>query len=307
MLLIRNSKKTSLREIKEEMGPSFSSNLKDHNIIGYWGNTAVYVGIVNGLSRSKHFQKNSETTGLVLVPLNQEMEAGSHIAVLDKNGTGFVNVDKSNFSSFVLQRLSNDFAKGLNDVLSGNLPNFSGCLSTSGQNKGAANMVLTNYKVHVNNMTVPCLYLVKENRSHKYSNKINFCAGKWERKDGTTNGSNQTIPQKTSSKTSLSKPSSKTSLSKPSNSKKSWRRRVVKGRNQNCGVMGCTSCKPGQRHSCPDCGGNDHRGAAHWNKGQKTYKRGHCRVMGCISCKSGQRHYCKVCKSYATHRACEHF
>lgn len=207
MSFVRDSKKTSLREIKEEMGRSFSSNLKDHNLIGYWRNTAVYVGIVNGLSRSEHFQKNSETTGLVLVPLNQDMEVGSHIAVLDKNGTGVINVNKSNFSSFVLQRLSNDFAKGLNDVLSGNRPNFSGCLSTSGQNKGAANMVLTNYKVHVNNMTIPCLYLVKENRFHQYSNKINFCAGKWERKDGTTNGSNQTIPQKTSSKTSSQKTS----------------------------------------------------------------------------------------------------
>jgi hypothetical protein len=292
MSFVRDSKKTSLREIKEEMGPSFSSNLKDHNLIGYWGNTAVYVGIVNGLSRSKHFQKNSETTGLVLVPLNQDMEVGSHIAVLDKNGTGVVNVNKSNFSSFVLQRLSNDFAKGLNDVLSGNLPNFSGCLSTSGQNKGAANMVLTNYKDRVNNITVPCLYLVKENRFHKYSNKINFCAGKWEFNDGHINGRNPPFAQKTSSKTN------------PSNRKKF---KNVKGRNPYCGVMGCISCKQGQRHRCPDCGGNDHRGAAHWNKGQKTYQRGHCRVMGCISCKHGQRHYCKVCKSYATHRACEHF
>ena len=151
MLFVQDSKNTSSREIFEEMGPAFSSNLRNHNHIGYWGNTAVYVGIVNGLSRSKHFQKNSETTGLVLVPLNQEMEAGSHIAVLDKNGTGYVNVNKSNFSSFVLQRLSNDLAKGLNDVLSGIQPNFSGCLSTSGQNKGAANMVLTNYKDRVNN------------------------------------------------------------------------------------------------------------------------------------------------------------
>ena len=294
-----NTYNTSYREIREEMGKAFSSYLEKHGHIGYWGNTAVFVGIVNGLSRTKHFQKNSETTGLVLVPLNQDMESGSHIAVLNKNGTGFVNVNKSNFSSFVLQRLSNDFVQRLNDFLSGNQPNFSGCLSTNGQNRGVANMVLTNYKDRVNNIAVPCLYLVKENGSHyQYGNKINFCAGKWEPKDGYINGTNPSFAQKTSSKPSSSKSSNKTNP---------WRRRVVKRRNQNCGVMGCTSCKRGQRHRCPDCGASDHRGAAHWNKGIKIFQRGNCGVMGCTSCRIGQRHFCKICNRYAMHRACEHF
>ena len=45
------------REINEEMGKAFSSGLRKHGHIGYWGNTAVFVGIVSGLSRTKHFQK----------------------------------------------------------------------------------------------------------------------------------------------------------------------------------------------------------------------------------------------------------
>ena len=291
----RDTKVTSLREISEEMGTSFSSKIKGHGIIGCWGGTTVYAGRVDGLSRTKHFQKNSETRGLVLVPLCQDFESGSHIAVLNENGDGVISVDKSNFSSFVIQRLKNDFAKVLFDLLNGNIPDFS-CLSTNGDNKGAASMVLTNYKDHVNKMIIPCLYLVIENRRHKYANKINFCAGLWESKDGYINGRNHHVSKKSSRKTSK-----KTSI-KP----KSWRR-VLKRRNPNCGVFGCTSCKPGQTHRCPDCGGSDHRGAAHWNKGVFTLQRGFCGVMGCTSCKPGQTHFCKICNCFTMHRACEHF
>ena len=65
-----------------------------------------------------------------------------------------------------------------------------------------------------------------------------------------------------------------------------------------CGVLGCTSCLPGQKHYCKFCKMCPSNHFSHQCSSQNsgTSQSSNCGVLHCKSCLPGQKHYCKFCK-----------
>ena len=267
---MNNTKKTCMREFKEEMGPNFIKKMVDKEYtIGSWGKTTVSTCIVKGTSRNKDFKKNRETDGVVLAPLNQSFQ-GNSIVILNDKGDGFI--EKNNVSKFVKERLTDNFIDGLKKYLIGDKCSFGRGISSFKNNLGGAMLPLINYKDKTNNIVIPCLYLVKENKSHKtYGGQLNICAGKYEfKKDGLIGRKKKKL---------------KWICTFTKKNIVIWR----KGNNwsyinPHCKVIGCWACKKGQTHKCSICGSSHHRAKVHFNNG-RIYFKGNCKAMGCITCR----------------------
>lgn len=66
-----------------------------------------------------------------------------------------------------------------------------------------------------------------------------------------------------------------------------------------CGVIGCTSCSPQQRHFCKICGNTNST-----HRSVNCPRRKRCRVPGCNQCAPGKTHFCKMCRdTNSSHRS----
>jgi hypothetical protein len=306
---IKNTLVTALRECGEEMGPKFKSGLRDISIIGSWGGTTIITGIISKSSR-KDFKPNRETSGVVLIPLEQSFNDNT-LKLLNKNGTGFNTLSKGLFSSFVTSRLTDNFAKGLIQYLNhekGKKPYFGRGVTPFKSNGGAVMLLLIKYNDKVNNRKIPCLYMVVERNHYKFGNSINFCAGKWDICDGLSSKKDiiNTVSYINNPINSIIIHQWKCTITKKGIV--IWKKGNQSSyKNPFCGVTGCHSCnKPGQVHRCCHCGSKNHRAKTHFTKNGFMLQKGNCGVHGCIICRLNQQHRCVICNA-TTHRACVHY
>lgn len=187
----RNTYNTAMREADEEISPDLKKKIQSGPIyFGQYGTgskTGMYFTLVNGFSR-KQFKANSETVDFqwFLIDQNWYKQAPDRQQLLmidSKQSKNYLACPIKHIADWVCKFIGNH----KNDILEfmknpdQQKYNYKGEGTNHG---GAANLILNNYTSGDRTIT-PCIGLVLENSSHRhYADKFNFCAGKYEEKDG---------------------------------------------------------------------------------------------------------------------------
>ena len=187
----RKTYNTAMREAAEEISPELKNHIKSgpfyYGQSGTGSKTGMYFTLVKGFSRKK-FKANSETVDFQWFLIDQnwykQVPDSQQLFLIDsKESKNYLACPIKYIADWVCEFIGNH----KNDILE--------FMKNPGQQKydykgqgtnhgGAANLILNNYTSKDGTVT-PCIGLVLENSSHRhYANKFNFCAGKYEEKDG---------------------------------------------------------------------------------------------------------------------------
>lgn len=187
----RNTYITARREAGEEISPEIENYVqKGPFYFGQTGNgsgTGMYFTLVKSFSRKK-FKPNSETVNFQWFLIDQnwykQVPDRQQLLMIDsKQSKNYLACPIKHIADWVCKFIGNH----KNDILEfmknpdQQKYNYKGEGTNHG---GAANLILNNY-TSGDGTTTPCIGLVLENSSHRfYADKFNFCAGKYEEKDG---------------------------------------------------------------------------------------------------------------------------
>lgn len=187
----RNTYKTAMREAAEEISPELKNHIQSgpfyYGQSGTGSKTGMYFTLVKGFSRKK-FKANSETVDFQWFLIDQnwynQVPDSQQLLLIDsKQSKNYRACSIKHIADWVCEFIGNH----KNDILEfmknpgKQIYNYKGQGTNHG---GAANLILNNYTSEDGTIT-PCIGLVLENSSHRhYANKFNFCAGKYEEKDG---------------------------------------------------------------------------------------------------------------------------
>ena len=187
----RNTYKTAMREAAEEISPELKNHIQSgpfyYGQSGTGSKTGMYFTLVKGFSRKK-FKANSETVDFQWFLIDQnwynQVPDSQQLLLIDsKQSKNYRACSIKHIAYWVCEFIGNH----KNDILEfmknpgKQIYNYKGQGTNHG---GAANLILNNYTSEDGTVT-PCIGLVLENSSHRhYANKFNFCAGKYEEKDG---------------------------------------------------------------------------------------------------------------------------
>lgn len=187
----RNTYITARREAGEEISPEIGNYVqKGPFYFGQTGNgsgTGMYFTLVKSFSRKK-FKPNSETVNFQWFLIDQnwykQVPDRQQLLMIDsKQSKNYLACPIKHIADWVCKFIGNH----KNDILEfmknpdQQKYNYKGEGTNHG---GAANLILNNYTSGYGT-TTPCIGLVLENSSHRfYADKFNFCAGKYEEKDG---------------------------------------------------------------------------------------------------------------------------
>lgn len=188
----RNTYNTAMRETAEEISPELKNYVQSGPFYfgqsGTGSKTGMYFTLVKSFSRNQFNKANNETVGFQWFLVDQNW----YKQVPDKQQVLLIDSKKSkNYHACSIKHIADWVCEFIgthkNDILEfmknpkKQEYNYKGQGTNHG---GAANLILNNYTFKDGTAT-PCIGLVLENSSHRhYADKFNFCAGKYEEKDG---------------------------------------------------------------------------------------------------------------------------